>query len=98
MSSQISTTLPPKSTLSGFDKVSNILLKKKLPFEIVEIVFEFLPTTYLESTLDASLEQLISYSKHTTFYLLEKQLRGGYEITHDGTVITSNVDCCTNQE
>ena len=100
MSSQISATLLPNSILSGFDQVSNILLKKKLPFEVVEIVFKFLPTTYLESTLGATLEQLISYSKHTTFDLLEKQLRdikGGYEIKHDGTVIKSNIDCCTSR-
>ena len=100
MSSQISATKLPKSTLSCFDQVLNILLKKKIPFEVV--VFEFLPITYLESTLGATLEQLISYSKNTTFDLLEKQLRdikgGGYEIKHDGKVIKSNIDCCTTQE
>ena len=80
MSSKI-IEISDKSSLSGIEQVTNIL-QQKLPFEVIEIVFEFLPTTYLESTLGATLEQLISYSKHTTFDLLEKQLRdikgGGY--------------------
>ena len=99
MSSQISATLSVKSTVSGFDQVLNIL-QQKLPFEVVEIVFTFLPTTYLES-IGANLKQLLIYSKNVTFESLKKQLgngayviNGAYEIKHDGTVIQINIDCC----
>ena len=97
MSSQISATLPLKSTLSGFDKVSNIL-RQKLPFEVVEIVFQFLQTTYIES-IGANLEQLIYYSKTETFESLQNQLidlNGAYKIINDGTVITNNIDYFSN--
>ena len=93
MSSQSTATLPPKSSLSGFDQVSNIL-QQKLPFEVVSLVFEYLSVTYLES-IGATLEQLISYSKHTTFDLMENQmidLNGSYGIKHDGNVNPSNID------
>ena len=91
MSSQISANKPLKSILSGFDQVSNILLKKKISFEVVEIVFKFLPTTYLES-IGANLEQLIYYSKYETFGSFQNQIigvNGAYEITRDGEVIST---------
>ena len=99
MSSQISATYLPKSFLSGFDQVTNILQQMKLPFEVIKIVFEYLSVTYLES-IGANLKQLIFYSKNVTFKSLKKQLieiNGRYEIKHNGIVITSNVDCCTKR-
>ena len=96
MSSQISVTYTSKLILFGLDQVLNIL-QQKLPFEVVEIVFTFLPTTYLES-IGANLKQLLIYSKNVTFESLKKQLgNGAYEIKHDGTVITSNIDGCTTR-
>ena len=95
----MSATLPPKSALSGLDQVSNIL-QQKLPFEVVEIVFKYLSVTYLES-IGATLEQLLYYAKNLTFNSLKKQLieiNGGYEIKHNGTVTTSNIDCCTKRQ
>ena len=92
-------TEPHKSTFSGFDHVLNILFKEKFPFEVVEMVFEYLPITYLES-IGAKLEQLVSYSKYETFGSLQNQIigvNGAYEINHDGTVITSNIDFCTTK-
>ena len=73
------------SSLSGIDQVTIILVKNcKFPFELVCPVFEYLSVTYLESNLGASLEQLIAYSKNTTFELFEVEMRsinGGYELS-----------------
>ena len=91
MSSQI---LYKSNLSSDIDQVKNILVKKKLPFEVVELVYEYLSTTYLES-IGASLEQLIMYSKNETYHSLKTQLEainGGYEIKRDGEVITTNSD------
>ena len=63
------------SALSVFDQVMNILIKEKLPHELVEIFFEYLPITYLES-IGATLDQLLSYSKKETFHSLKRKLRG----------------------
>ena len=77
------------STLSGHDQVVNILITDcKVPIEIVNLVFEYIPVTFLIDTLGASFVQLISYSKKSTYQIVKNELIGigGYKINKNGTV------------
>ena len=90
----MSSNISINSTLPVIDQVTNILVNEcKLPFELV---FKYFSTTYLES-IGANLKQLLSYSKNETFDSLKNQLidlNGGYEIDHDGEVLSTNEGCC----
>ena len=78
-----------KSTLSSHDQVVNILaIDFNVPIEIVNIVFEYLPLTYLIDKLGASFDQVISIFKTTTYEKIKNELIGigGYKINKNGTV------------
>ena len=78
-----------KSTLSGHDQIVNILIINcNVPIEIVNIVFEYFPLTYLIDKLDASFDQVLSYSKTTAYEKIKNELIGigGYKINKNGTV------------
>lgn len=70
-----------QNSLSGHDQVTEILVKKiKLPVEVVDKVFCFVPTTYLIDVLGARFDQIPI--KKVTFQSFKNELgeSGGYSL------------------
>ena len=78
-----------KSTLSLHDRlVTRLVYDYKLPIEIIGSVFEYLPVTFMIETLGVGFDQVMLYSKNSTFETVKQELIsiGGYEINHHGAV------------
>ena len=76
-------------SLSGNDQLIQIFVGNfKVPLEVVDIIYTYLPLTFLLDVLEKPFDLMLEYPIKATFKTLKQELIGigGYEIKKNGTV------------